>query len=188
MKTLEVSGSCEVFAKINLYKSKRAVAHPRTLTDKTSSSVRPSVRPSPFVIHCWRVRVGIFIVPPMLTGCALWHAWIWIATEGKGELRQRWWNKRASSAILSFPAEGGRWYPNNGLPTTSPVRPVYKRKKSRRAARQWFSLLVVEKARVSYHRQSAHGIPSELGAWCRGEKKRRDAQVRRRPWMPHKAA
>jgi len=54
-----------------------------------------------------------------------------------------------------------------------PVRPVYKRKKSRRDARQWFSLLVVEKARVSYHRQSALGIPSELGAWCREKKARR---------------
>lgn len=173
----------KVPAKINVYKSKLAVAHPRSLTDKTSSSDRPS----PFVIHYWRVCVGIFIVPRMLTGCTLWRAWIWILPrKGKASYVNADETNELPLPYSRFPRRVA-----DDTPTMAchllPVRAVYKRKKSRRAARQWFSLLVVEKARVSYHRQSVLCIPSEVGACCWG-KKRRDAQVRRRPWMLHKAA
>lgn len=105
------------------------------------------------------------------------------------ELRQRWWNKRASSTILSFPAAGergggrggGRWYLNNGdyLPPTffpsflSPPSPpvlvllfipsllvaFINGKKSARHASM--VLLVVEKARIlSPPIRARYSVPS----------------------------
>lgn len=160
--------------------------------DKTTSN-----RPSPLVIHRWRVCVGIFIVPR--TGCALGERErkresvcamnINPATEGKASyVNADETNELPPPYSLVSRGEGGRWYPDNGAPTYLPAHPpsrprfppypafINGKKSARRAS---MVLLVVEKARIlSPPIRARHSAPSS-----RRVGKRRDslttAEIRR---------
>lgn len=151
------------------------------LTDKMSSNW-----PSPFVIHYWRVYVRNFYCASHASSLRLASVRemnINPTTAGREGRATSTLMKQTSFLrhILPFSAEGSWWYFNNATTSFPFLFVAFINGKSRRAVRQWFCCLL--KRRVSYHHQSALGIPRWV---CVAQKK--GANWRRPRYRCDKAA